>query len=464
MNSSNAPRAARTSGVLVVADDLTGANATAAGFARAGLRAVTAGPGCDADALAAFGARFDAVVVCTDSRHAPPADAATHVTDAIRTGWPASLVCNRIDSTLRGNVGATTAAALRAVRDLSGRWAVALCAPAHPGARRHTVQGSQLLDGVRLEETELAADPRSPVPTSDIAALLAAQAPHLATAALPLSAVTGDPDALRDRVATLLADGADVLIADALTTDHLRRSAAAAVAAGDAWAGSGGGAPVWLSVDPGPGSVALAGALGLARAGGGAPLLAVSGSTTRLTRDQLARLAAERPVRTVRPVPAGPGPLPDLAATAEALARALADAGPGETVLLATVIDGSDVVELTPADAAMLPAALAATVRDALERRRVDGLFATGGDMAAALLRALDVAGLAIEEELVPLAVAGTAVGGPWAGLPVVTKGGLVGDPATTVACLDHLARMATAAHRRVPAAQATRDTPGRNA
>ncbi|WP_063784349.1 four-carbon acid sugar kinase family protein [Streptomyces sp. SBT349] len=439
--------AAPRTGVLVVADDLTGANATAAGFARAGLRAVTAGPGCGGEALADFTARFDAVVVCTDSRHSPPAEAAAHVTAAIAAGGPAALVCNRIDSTLRGNVGATTAAALRAVRDRSGRRAVALCAPAHPGAGRHTVQGRQLLDGVRLEETELAHDPRSPVPTSDIAALLAAQAPELATAVLPLSAVTGDPAALRAGIARHLAEGADVLIADALTTDHLARSAEAAVAAG-------GDGVEWVAVDPGPGSVALADALGLAARPGGAPLLAVSGSTTRLTRDQLARLTAERTVHVVRPVPEDPsGAVPDPGPTAAALGAALAGAAPGTTVLLATVMDGADVVELTPEAAARLPVALATTVRRALDRHRVDGLFATGGDVAAALLAELGVTGVAIEEEIVPLAVAGTVVGGPFAGLPVVTKGGLVGDSGTTLTCLDHLARMATAAHRQVPTA-----------
>ncbi|MFD5317634.1 four-carbon acid sugar kinase family protein [Streptomyces sp. NPDC127098] len=433
-------------GVLVVADDLTGANATAAGFARAGLRAVTAGATWRTDVLTDFAARFDAVVVSTDCRHLPPADAAERVTAAIHAGWPAALVCNRIDSTLRGNVGATTAAALRAVTERAGRRAVALCAPAHPGAGRHTVQGRQLLDGVRLEETELAHDPRSPLPTSDIAELLAAQAGRLRSLPLPLSAVTGDPDELTATLDRLLAAGADVIVADALTTGHLERVATAAAAAG-------GDGITWVGVDPGPGSLALARALGLTTRAAGAPVLAVSGSTTRLTRAQLARLRAEHPVDVVRPVPAGAGAVPDVPATAAALERAIAAAGPERIVLLATVLDDTDIVDATPADAARLPAALAAVVRRALERRPVDGLFATGGDVSAALLAELGAVGLDVEEELVPLAVAGTFVGGPWNGLPVVTKGGLVGDAGTTAACVAHLRRMATAARRQVRAA-----------
>ncbi|WP_420000268.1 four-carbon acid sugar kinase family protein [Streptomyces boninensis] len=443
--------------VLVVADDLTGANATAAGFARAGLRAVTVGAGQDPSAVAGLADRFDAVVMSTDSRHCAPAEAARRVAAAIAAAGPALLVSNRVDSTLRGNPGASTAAALDAVRAATGRRAVALCAPAHPGAGRHTVQGTQLLDGVRLEETELARDPRSPLPTSDIAALLRRQA-DLRITHLPLSAVTGDPDELRALAGKQLAAGAEVIVADALTADHLERAAAACVAAGE-------GEIAWVGVDSGPGSVALARALGLTGRAAGAPLLAVSGSATALTRTQLARLRAEERVRVVRPVTegdrpapgaggAGPAPLPDADATGAALAEALGAAAPGEVVLLATVLDEADVVPLSSADAEALPAALARSVRIALERHPVDGLFATGGDVSAALFAELGAVGLDVEEELVPLAVAGSFVAGPWAGLPVVTKGGLVGDAATTVACVAHLRRAAAVGRRHVPAAR----------
>jgi uncharacterized protein YgbK (DUF1537 family) len=223
--------AGRRAAVLVAADDLTGANATAAGFARAGLRAVTVGADQEPDVLAGLAERFDAVVVSTDSRHCPPAEAARRVAAAVRAGWPAELVSHRVDSTLRGNVGASTEAVLHAVRAASGRRAVALCAPAHPEAGRHTVQGTQLLDGVRLEETELARDPRSPVPTSDIAELLRRQA-DLRIARVPLSVVTAEGGTLLARLDKAIAEGAEVIVVDALTVEHLERTAAAAVAAG----------------------------------------------------------------------------------------------------------------------------------------------------------------------------------------------------------------------------------------
>lgn len=78
-----------------------------------------------------------------------------------------------------------------------------------------------------------------------------------------------------------------------------------------------------------------------------------------------------------------------------------------------------------------------------LQETGVDGVYTTGGDITAAVLHELNGQGLEVEDEVVPLAVAGEIVSGPWAGLPMVTKGGLVGDTGTTVLCLDRLAAMA---------------------
>ena len=76
----------------MVADDLTGANACAAGFARAGMRAVTLGRTDHWGAIAEFHPRFDAIVVTTDSRHAPADEVRRSVAAAVRAGWPVDLL------------------------------------------------------------------------------------------------------------------------------------------------------------------------------------------------------------------------------------------------------------------------------------------------------------------------------------------------------------------------------------
>jgi len=424
-----------TAAVLVVADDLTGANAAAAGFARAGLRAVTVGNHRLAASVAEFAPRFDVVVVSTDSRHLPPEESRRRVAQAVRTGWPARLVCNRVDTTLRGNIGPSTAAMLDAIADLSGRRAVALCAPAHPAAGRHTVGGAQLLYGRRLEDTELVRDPLNPMATSDVAEIIAAGS-GLRTHHVPLHAVVGPPGELVELIRAAVTK-ADALIVDAITEDHLVRAARAAVRATDE--------VVWVAVDPGPGSLALANALGLTAecARHRPPVLAVSGSATALTRDQLRRLAAERTTHLVRARLEGTPPRLNIASVTKALRDALAHAGAGEVVLLATVVDDADLAPMGEGIAESLPGDLAQAVRDVLATDDIGGLFSSGGDVTAALLTRLGSRGLAVEGEVAPLAVAGVLVGGPWNGLPLVTKGGLVGDASTTVTCIDHLIRRA---------------------
>jgi uncharacterized protein YgbK (DUF1537 family) len=433
--------------VLVVADDLTGANAAAAGFARAGFRAVTASAAERADVVAEMVARFDVVVATTDSRHEPAAIAAGRVVDVIGAGWPADLVCNRIDTTLRGNVGATTEAVLEEVRRVTGRRVVALCAPAHPAAGRHTIGGTQLLGGLRLEETEVARDPRTPATTSDVVEALRNQA-DLAAVLVPMATVTGDAAGLEDAVAAAVRDGADVVVADATTEDHLDRVAAAAAAAGareDA---------LWVTSDPGPASVALARALGLQEASSSAPLLVVSGSATELTRTQLRQLTSLRGTAVHRTPTVGDSAVPDADATTKMLDDLLAGAGGDDVVALATVLEEAHLRPVSQAEAEEVPRALARAVRRNLEEHPVDGIFSTGGDVTAALLAELGSHGLEISDEVVPLAVSGTVVGGPWDGLPIVTKGGLVGDADAAVACVDHLRRTADLRRRQVTSAE----------
>lgn len=429
-----------TASVLVVADDFTGANAAAAGFARAGMRAVTIGSHQRASVLVEFARRFDVLVVSTDGRHAPAEDIRHRIVELVEAGWPVELVGNRIDTTLRGRLGTSTRAVLETVSRLSGRRAVALCAPAHPAAGRQTVDGVQLLHGRRLELTELAHDPLNPVRTSDVAELVATSA-GLRAGKIPLRAVTGDFDELVALIRQHLAR-ADVLIVDAVSEEHLTRAAEAAVRAGTDVA--------WVAVDPGPGSLALARALNLdrSRTRPRPPVLVVSGSATGLVRRQLWRLLSERPAGVVRAkIDPGTGTLDVPQVIAET--RQEFDRSPApDLVVVATAFDAAD---LGPVDAERLPGDLGTVVREVMREHAVAGLFCGGGDVAAAVLAAIGATGLEVEQEIVPLAVAGVVVGGRWAALPIVTKGGLVGDSDTLVACVSELRRRAESGRGSVP-------------
>ncbi len=153
----------------IIADDLTGSNDSAAQFARLGLSTYTALPG----AALNRDIQPDVLVLDSESRDIPAAEAyrtVAGITEQVQKLKP-EVFYKKIDSTLRGNLGAE----IRAIADKI-RPSLIIVAPAYAAAGRTTVNGLQLLHGVRLEETELARVPKSPVKSSDIAAVICSQA------------------------------------------------------------------------------------------------------------------------------------------------------------------------------------------------------------------------------------------------------------------------------------------------
>ncbi|WP_017547220.1 four-carbon acid sugar kinase family protein [Nocardiopsis prasina] len=424
--------------VLVVADDLTGANATGARFARTGMRVATVTP----EHVSRVAGDYDVVVANLDSRHVPAEQAADLVTDVVEAVWPVGLVVKRTDTTLRGNVGAEIEATYTAVRERlpAGTRVRVLFAPAFPGSGRITEDGVQLLDGVPLERSELALDPLCPMTTSVVSDILRSQS-DLAVRHVPLRRITQEM-----LTAELLAGDEPIVLCDASTEQHLTDIAEAAAAAHHAEG------IVWVAVDPGPTGALLAYALRLrGQAGSRGPLLAVAGSTTDLTRRQLATVARTGAVRFV-----------DLDAVAlsdpdsdhaDQVARELTDhlssSGFPELCVLRVVTTAEGVRELPAHARAELPGRVARMVADVVNeladtvgpQALPSGLYLTGGDLTASLLDELDVHAFDVGGEIVPLAVHGHLSGGPLDGTPVVAKGGLVGDDITLVECLAKLRR-----------------------
>ncbi|MET7800434.1 four-carbon acid sugar kinase family protein [Streptomyces decoyicus] len=410
--------------VLVIADDLTGSNATGALYARLGLRAVTVGALAQVERYAD---RVDVLVINTASRHWSPARAHAAVRAAAKTAGGAPLIVKRVDTTLRGNPGSELDAVVDvlAAREPSARIRT-LAVPAFPDAGRSTVGGLHLVDGVPLTRTAVARDPFDPVRHSRVAAVLGAQS-RRSTGELALDVVERGPDAV---AAALRASPAETVVCDATENAHLRTVAVAAarLAVEDRIR--------WVALDSGPFGAALAGELGL-RPEGGAParILAVVGSVTDRTRTQLARTETELGARWADLDPAAPDP-------GAVLAELCAAAGEGATVLgvrvapdpLTTAGSAPD-----PGAAARILHALAEIARRAVVELCPAGLYASGGDVATAVTSALGADGFAIETEVLPLAIAGHLVGGPHDGLLFATKGGLIGGPDAARDCLEHL-------------------------
>jgi len=396
------------SGLGIVADDLTGAVDTGVQSAKAGLHAVVMlGDGELPPA--------EMVVINTDSRDEPAADAYRHALEAAGR-LAGRLVYKKMDSTLRGNLGAE----IDGMLDGLGLER-ALVAPAFPNTGRTTENGYHKVHGVLLSESAFARDPVWPATESHLPTILARQT-RRTVGLLPLAIVEEGTAAV---IEALRAEKAAVVAADAVEVRHLRTLAQALVQMGERWlpAGCAGLAEEWTA------------ALGLSRATGGSfcwpadprPALVVAGSRNRTTATQLQE-AAGRGLLEIVDLPAN-GDWGDQVGVRAAglLAQGLNVA---ITTTFAPYQEGQGM-----ANAARLAEATAGL----LEPRGVSGVFMTGGDIARAVCRRLGATALRALGEVQAGVPAGILVGGPVDGLRVVTKAGGFGDEMAIIESIDCL-------------------------
>ncbi|MGI4950998.1 MAG: four-carbon acid sugar kinase family protein [Janthinobacterium lividum] len=402
-------------GLVIVADDLSGAADCGIVCTQAGL-----------DTLVILGDRTDVPDVAVlsidaDTRGRPEAEAVAVVAALTRRhGGPERLLFKKLDSTLRGHVGAELAAMLRTRRESGPAFIV--MAPAFPATGRSTVGGMQLLHGTPLQDTEIwqreAMMHRAHVPEM-------LERAGLRTAQLDLDTVRGGG------LARALADAAlahDAVVCDAAAEDDLRAIAVAGMSLGRGtiWAGSAGLARYLPEAAGLTGNGGDAAAMaGLPAAEG--PILFVVGSLSGVSRAQVSRLAAADGIALVSVPPAvlrtGPGD-PGWLAQEAALEAAL---GSGRDVV---ALIGSE-AQATLSEGLALCHALARLV--APHAGRIGALVSTGGETARAVLQAFGSGGLHLVGEIEPGVPLSHTEGGRR--LPVVTKAGAFGHPDTLLRC-----------------------------
>ena len=387
--------------VTLIADDLTGAcdaGAPFAGRGRVGVFLSPSAPGCE----------WSVAVVDTESRGLAPTEAAEVVraaTGRLGRRLARGLLFKKIDSTLRGPVGAELEALLTA----SGRRTALLC-PAFPGQQRAVVHGVLLVGGAPAHESPIAHDPAYPGPTSDVAEIVRRGAGR-PVSILPLARVRGG----HDELARALGDARDqIIVADAETDGDLAALARAAL-----------GCPELL----------LAGAAGLARAvaerlghaGPPVPLpeghawLIVAGSLHPSTRAQLGALEAAG----VTGVSLADTQDPDLQPLVEQIKT-------GHPVFITT---GEDVLG-APSVRQAAASRLALVAARVLAESRPDLVAATGGETAVALLRAVGVTRVELSGAPSSGLALGEAVVDAGSTFPLLTKAGGFGPPDLFLALL----------------------------
>jgi uncharacterized protein YgbK (DUF1537 family) len=413
--------------LLIIADDLSGAADCGIACASHGLNTVVAlGDAAyhsDADVLS-----VDGDTRRLDAKHAS-AETMRLVQKYVRHNE--LLLFKKLDSTLRGNVGAELSAMLGALR--SGVWRseriVTVFAPAFPAAGRTTTNGRQLVRGMPLEETEIWRR-HGMTGKADISGMLGTAG--MRSAHLPLDLIRSSNRSLGDAMSEL-AKNADVLICDAETDEDLRGIADASFALGRAtvWAGSAGLARH------------LPRAAGLGRslrylseqplASG--PTLFVIGSLSGVSQEQVKVLSTAPEVISIALLPEilltgsrSPGWRQRDLESGKAL-----EAGRDVVVSLATES------EIEMAKGPLLSAALARFV--APHADRVGALVASGGETARSVLQAWGITGLRLVGELeagLPFSVTEK-----WKRqLPVLTEAGDFGSPQTLFNCCEFLRQL----------------------
>lgn len=433
--------------ILIVADDYTGANDTAVLMAERGIPAYTVLTEADDDIPDAA-----CIAVSTDSRAQSPQAAYRSVFETTRRymrGDPL-LFSKRIDSTLRGNLGAEIDAMLDAV----GEKRYALVVPAFPGAGRIYKDRCLYVNGVRLEETAAAKDPRNPVHTSSALKLIQEQSRYPA-GEISIGDLRQGMEAVQHRIKNLRANGARLIVCEAETEEDLQLLAVSAVNIGEPF----------ICADPGAFSCALARFYQTANRG--FKVFFLVGSVNAVTASQMLRLSREKDVQIVyldlpTLLEEGKGGAPDFlmnglsSETAEKTGRTLEEmlaAAPQrvQTVCLCTsgifpenqidfsrygIKTGIGRIEISER-LNRLMADLASKV--ILRHPEIRGVAACGGDTAVALCRSLGAKGEYPLEEVIPLTVYGKLAGGEKDGLPMITKGGMIGGEDTLIRCRDYL-------------------------
>jgi 2-keto-3-deoxygluconate transporter len=155
--------------LLIVTDDFTGANDTGVQFSKRNLKSMVI---TNKDFINKSLKECDVLVVDTESR-SDDKDTAykkTYELGKIAREKNIKYVYKKLDSTLRGNIGAEISGMMDSLEIQH-----AIIVPALPSYERITKNGNVYVKGVLLAETEIANDPKTPVKDSYIPKIIAHQ-------------------------------------------------------------------------------------------------------------------------------------------------------------------------------------------------------------------------------------------------------------------------------------------------
>ncbi len=375
-----------------IADDFTGATDLANNLVRAGMRVVQA-IGVPSAPLAAD---VDAVVVALKSRTIAPAEAMAQSLAALR--WLQAQdarqiyfkYCSTFDSTPQGNIGPVTEALMEALgTDFT------IATPAFPDNKRTVFKGHLFAGEVLLNESGMQNHPLTPMTDPNLVRVLQAQT-RRKVGLIDHAVVTRGPEAIRERIGALRAEGVGIAIVDAVSNEDLLRLGPALADMPLVTAGSGVaiGLPANFGITPSAEASALPVAGGLRAV--------VSGSCSLATNRQVRHFVESgRPALAIDPLRIANGV--DVAAEALGWAAPLIEKGP---VLVYSTAESGAVQSVqgrlgVEEAGAMVERTIAAIARG-LVAQGVRQLVVAGGETSGACVQALGIGQLQIGGQIDP--------------------------------------------------------------
>ena len=414
---------------IVIADDLTGSNATCSLFKKIGLRA--------ASILKLQSDRnydVDVISYSTASRGLDKEEAYKKVSEAIKILKSKDILVynKRIDSTLRGNIGAE----INAMLDNLENDRIAVVVPAYPDSGRIVVNKTMLVNGVLLENSDAGKDPKTPIKTSCVENLVQKDIKYSSTY-FTLSDIVQPIEEIAKKIREAIKKSR-ILIFDAVNNEDIIKISKAIIQS----------EINIVTVDPGPFTLYYSRELQkknhLEK-----KILMVIGSVTPTTKKQIEYILQEEDIFLVKMKIEN---FFEKESCLKEVERAISFIKKGITSYNLFLVTTSPIGDEKKADLQKLAETLNTTVEeiskiiaDTLtetivkilkETEKFEGIYSSGGDITIALLEKLKATGVEIREEVIPLAAYGRIIGGDFPDLKLVSKGGMVGDEKTIKLCL----------------------------
>jgi uncharacterized protein YgbK (DUF1537 family) len=194
--------------LVIVADDFTGANDTGVQFSKNKLRTIVI---TDTRRLKDSLEKCDVLVLNTESRFDDKETAYRKAYEAGKKipGEGVKFFYKKVDSTMRGNIGAEIAGLMDSLGIT-----ITFMVPALPKYGRSTVNGKVIVNGILLEDSEFAADPKNPAKESFIPKIIAGQTDKR-TAVIIYDYIVAGRQILTEKLQHHISSGIQIVVFDA---------------------------------------------------------------------------------------------------------------------------------------------------------------------------------------------------------------------------------------------------------